>query len=291
MDINAFKVFRTVAVEGSVTKAARRLSYVQSNVTARIQQLEKELGVPLFYREHRKMTLTPAGQTLLPYANQLLRILDEAKTAVLDSSVPHGPLSIGAMESTAAVRLPEIIAQYHQLHPQVELQVLTAPTEVLIEAVFEREIEGAFVDGPVHHPDLVDELTFEERLVLVTSPSDDRLEDVLSEPLLMPFKRCVYLERWQRWLKEQGHRPARVMEFGTLDGIFGCIENGFGVTVVPYSVIAAVANQRRVRCFPIPDPHGVVPTVFMRRRDLYVTTALRTFIDFARSLLSKVSQR
>jgi DNA-binding transcriptional LysR family regulator len=288
MDINAFKVFRTVAIEGSVTRAAERLNYVQSNVTARIQQLEKELGISLFYRHHKKLTLTPAGHELLPYANKILGIFNEAIEAVLHSSVPRGVLSIGAMESTAAVRLPQIFARYHKQYPQVELSVFTAPTEEQVAAVLQYKIEGAFVDGPIEHPEIVEELAFEERLVLVTPPSNQplELEYFLNEPILLPFARCVYLDRWQKWLREQGYNPMKVMEFGTLDGILGCIENGLGVTILPKSMIDLWVRQGRLRCYPIPEPHGVVPTMFIRRSDSYISNALRQFLGLAGIVLT-----
>ncbi|MGQ8972414.1 LysR family transcriptional regulator [Bacillus altitudinis] len=72
MDIKSLEVFKAVAIEQSITKAAQKLNYVQSNVTARIQRLEQELGVPLLYRYHKKISLTPAGRELLPYVNKLL---------------------------------------------------------------------------------------------------------------------------------------------------------------------------------------------------------------------------
>lgn len=283
MDINAFLVFRTVAAEGSVTKAAERLNYVQSNITARIQQLEKEIGVTLFHRDYRKMTLTSAGQLLLPYANRLIETFNEAKEAVTDTSIPRGALTIGAMDSAAAVWLPKVVSAYHNQYPLVDLNIFTAPTEAQIRAVLAHEIDGAFVDGPVSHPDLVNDLEIDERLVLVCAKARGtiELEDVLEEPLLTPFSRCVYLDRWQGWLNERGHRVSKVMEFGTLDGILHCIENGFGITVVPYAQIQHHETQRKIQWHRIPEPYGTVPTVFIHRRDSYVSGALRALIDIA----------
>ncbi|MCY7728052.1 LysR family transcriptional regulator, partial [Bacillus safensis] len=91
MDIKSLEVFKAVAIEQSITKAAQKLNYVQSNVTARIQRLEQELGVPLLYRYHKKISLTPAGRELLPYVNKLLYDFEEAIEAVKLSSTPRGP--------------------------------------------------------------------------------------------------------------------------------------------------------------------------------------------------------
>lgn len=118
MDLAALAIFRAVVHENGVTRAAAKLNRVQSNVTTRIKQLEEELGAPLFVRDGRRLVLTPAGETLLPYAERLLALADEARHAVREDR-PHGRLRLGAMESTAASRLPPVLARYHQTWPDV----------------------------------------------------------------------------------------------------------------------------------------------------------------------------
>ncbi|QQE79240.1 LysR family transcriptional regulator [Alicyclobacillus sp. SO9] len=279
MDINAFKMFLAVANMGSVTKAAEHLNYAQSNVTSRIQQLEKELGKPLFYRHHKKLTLTPAGQELLPYANKLLQDFNEVMDVVEDTSMPRGTLSIGTMDSTAAVRLPKVLAQYYRLYPQVELNVVTAPTEKLVDNVLQYTLEGAFVDGPVEHSDLIEHFAFEEQLVLVTPATNQlfELERILHEPLLTAFVRCRYVARWQRWLRDEGHKPMKVIEFGMIDTVLRCIENGFGVAVLPKSMVSSWVVKGSFNYYPLPDGYASIPTMFIRRKDAYASSALRYF--------------
>src|SRR5476649_1212436 len=100
LDLASLEIFCAVAAEHSVTKAARRLERVQSNVTTRIQQLEEELDTALFLRDGKRMTLTPEGERLLAYAEQLLSLSEEARQAMRPQQ-PNGRLRIGAMESTA----------------------------------------------------------------------------------------------------------------------------------------------------------------------------------------------
>src|SRR5690554_6583159 len=105
MELSDLHVFRTVVEAGGITHAAKRLHRVQSNVTARIRKLEEDLQVQLFVRESRRLQLTPAGRTLLGYADQLLGLAARAREALHDTT-PRGLLRIGTMESTAGVRLP-----------------------------------------------------------------------------------------------------------------------------------------------------------------------------------------
>ena len=123
MDLASLEIFRSVVEEGGITRAATRLHRVQSNVTTRIRQLEASLGVKLFLRDGKRMVLTPAGQTLFDYARRVLDLAEEARQAVLPAR-PQGRLRIASMESTAASRLPAVLAAYHQAWPDVELELV-----------------------------------------------------------------------------------------------------------------------------------------------------------------------
>ncbi len=172
MDLGSLAIFRTVVREAGVTKAAAKLNRVQSNVTTRIRQLEATLGTELFERNGRKLVLTPAGETLLPYAERLLALADEARHAVRENR-PQGRLRLGTMESTAASRLPRVLAAYHQRWPDVTLELATGVTRALIDSVRAYEVDAAVLARPIEPNALPAELfetvpVFEEELVLVT---------------------------------------------------------------------------------------------------------------------------
>src|SRR5690349_204551 len=120
MDLAALEIFRAVVDEGGINKAAARLHRVPSNVTTRVKQLEEELGTRLFVRDRKRLMLSEEGKVLLAYANQLLRLSSEAQAA-LRNGKPRGTLRIGALESTAAARLPPILSRYHRLYPDVHI--------------------------------------------------------------------------------------------------------------------------------------------------------------------------
>lgn len=107
MESGDLRIFQMVAREGSITKAVARLGYVQSNVTARIRQLEEDLKTELFFRHNRGMTLSSSGTVLLHYADQVVGLIEEAKMALASTDKPSGPLMIGSTQTTAAVRSAE----------------------------------------------------------------------------------------------------------------------------------------------------------------------------------------
>src|SRR5579872_5565815 len=106
MNNHDLNIFAAAARLGSITRAAKSLSTVQSNVTARIRLLENELGVQLFHRNHSGITLTPKGHELLPYADQMTALVQKARETVSNSKQVEGILRIGSLQSTASVRLP-----------------------------------------------------------------------------------------------------------------------------------------------------------------------------------------
>ena len=109
LDLDALQIFKAVADEGGVARAAAQLNRVQSNVSTRLKQLEAALDAPLFRRQNRRLVLSDQGRVLLSYADRLLRLSAEAQQAVRDGA-PRGTLRLGTMESTAAARLPPVLA-------------------------------------------------------------------------------------------------------------------------------------------------------------------------------------
>jgi len=162
-----------------MNRAANELHTVQSNVTARVRTLEEELGVQLFHRGRKGVTLTAAGERLLPYAVRVAHLLEEAQKAVKDDGKPRGRLTIGSLETTAALRLSPVLAAYWARYPDVDLVLRTGTTCELIEQVLNYAIEGAFVCGPVNHQDLAEEVFFREELVVLTARTIRSLDDLI----------------------------------------------------------------------------------------------------------------
>jgi len=240
MDIQSLRIFKAVAEYGSISKAAKELNYAQSNITTRMQQLENSLQTVLFYRHNKGITLTAKGELLVTYADKIFRLLEETKQIMRDEEEPQGPLGIGSMETTAAVHLPAFLSNYHSAYPQVDLNLKTGPTSQHIEEVLNYKLDGAFVSGPLSHPDLIVKKVFKEELVLVGNLLLSRFlesERVGNLTLLVLHKGCFYREKFEHWLREEGVRPSKVMEFGSLDALMGCIAAGLGVTLLPLSIV------------------------------------------------------
>jgi len=283
VELSDLVTFSTVARLGGITRAADELNTVQSNVTNRVKALEAEIGTRLFERHSRGMTLTGAGRRLLPYAQRMAALSREAVLATRDDGEPGGPLAIGSMETTAAVRLPSLLAEFHRRFPAVQLTLRTAPTADLVAAVLDGALDGAFVAGPIDHGELTAITAFREELVLVsarrwTSLAALRAGTPESGPTALVFRTgCTYRQRLEQVLSEFGWPSAARFELGTLDGMIGCVAADMGVTLLPRAVVERHDLSGNIRIHALSASLSRVDTVFIQRRTAHQYSALRGF--------------
>lgn len=283
MELTDLLTFSAVARNGGITRAADELNTVQSNVTQRVKALEAEIGTALFERHSRGMTLTGAGRRLLPYAQRMAALSREAVLAARDDGEPKGPLAIGSMETTAAVRLPLLLAEFHRRFPAVRLTLKTATTADLVAAVLDGALDGAFVAGPIEHADLTSTLAFREELVLVTAKRFVNLAALRagtpeSGPTALVFRTgCTYRQRLEQVFSDFGWPSAARFELGTLDGMIGCVAAGMGITLLPRAVVERSDLRKEVNVHGLDTSWSRVDTLFIRRRSAHQYSALNGF--------------
>jgi len=268
MDFAALQVFKAVADEGGISPAARKLHRVQSNVTTRIQQLEASLGTQLFVREKRRLHLSPAGELFRQYAEQMLRLSEQARNAVL-GDVPRGVLRVGTLESTAASRLPPLLSRFHGKYPAVRVELTTGTTDALVEAVLSRRLEAAFVADCGASNQLEATPAFKEELVLVAPrphPRIRRPQDVRTDTLIVFPGGCAYRRRLQAWLAGDGVVPDRVLELSSYHAIVACVASGTGIALVPRSVLQTIRRQEGVAVYPLRANSGGSTTSLVWRK-------------------------
>ncbi|REG58787.1 DNA-binding transcriptional LysR family regulator [Paraburkholderia sp. BL6669N2] len=290
MELRHLKIFCAVAECGSFTAAAMKVHTVQSNVTMRVKELEQELNQQLFIRNKGGVLLTSAGRTFLGYARRILQLADESRAAMLDTSTPGGQLRLGSMETTAAIRLPQVLTKYRQRYPQVQLSLVTGTTVELIKAIENHELDGAFVGGIHQNLTLLQEEVFEEELVLASSSEIDSLTALIhtmpAQTVLVFRTGCFYRSTLENWFYQAGLMPKEILELGTLDGILSCVAAGMGVTLLPKAIVERYGSRQEIRYHRLPTEFAIVKTVFIRRNDTFASPALTAFIDLARCQLT-----
>ncbi len=280
MELGVLRVFQAVAREGSVSRAAEKLNYVQSNVTARVRQLEDELGTQLFYRKSRGMTLTPAGKVLCGYSDKLLGLAEEAERAVKEEDGHWGPLAIGSLNSIASVNLPSLLAKFHRQYPKMEVNLITDRVDSLIERVLDYSLEGAFLHGPVSHAELEEHPAFVQELVLVHPKGEPVFKkDEAPSMLVFPNACCPHRTRLEQWLQDKGQILRSATELGSLEAILGCVAAGMGITLVPRAAVEVSPSRDRLTMKKLPAKYSRLSVVFVRRRDVLMTRGLAAFVE------------
>jgi DNA-binding transcriptional LysR family regulator len=267
MNFSDLHIFKAVVDEGGITRAAAKLHRVPSGVTTRIKHLESSMGVTLFHRDRHRMHLSPTGELLLEYAHRIIRLSEEARVAI-SGSTPRGVLKLGALESTAASRLPQLLSDFHNLYPDVRLELATGTNDFLIDAIAERRLDAAFTaeapGGSLQHVPI-----FPERLVLISSlgyPPIKHPRDVKDVSVITFPNGCAYRRILQRWFGRSGLTGARVLELNSYHAIIACVVSGTGVALMPESVLEIMPHAR-VRRHPIAKTLATVVTPLVWRRD------------------------
>ena len=304
MELRQVETFRAVAEELSFSRAAHRLGYVQSSVSAQVGALEQDLGAPLFDRLGRKIALTDAGRVMLRYSSRLLDLTEEAREAVADAGVGSGEvtgtLTVSAPETLLTYRLPRLLALFHERHPKVRLSVRPSAVGRLVgsmrRSVEEGGVNVAFdLDGPVEVSGLSVEPLLEESVSVIV-PAAHALAsstmaasgDLSGETVLLPEapeSGCAYRGQFERQLGAASVVPAEKMEFQSIEAVKQCVAAGMGVSVMPSVSVSAELEDGKLAALRWQEPFEVL-TQMVWHEERWQSPALRAFLETAREVFS-----
>ncbi|HEX6820389.1 MAG TPA: LysR family transcriptional regulator [Ktedonobacterales bacterium] len=293
MDLRQLTTFTAVANERSFTRAALSLNYAQSSVTAQIQALEDELGVPLFDRLGRRVALTEAGRRLQDYAARMLALADETRAAVTESAEPTGTIVIGVVESLCTYRLPTLLRAYRQRYPQVRLLLHTLPLTDPWRGLLDGTMDAGLSLGETQSvPGVIEESLPNEPLVVIAAPEHrlvgaKRVDplDLENEPVLLTEGACGYRGLFESALSRAGVHPTATLEFGSVEAIKQCVMAGLGIAVLPEMAVHEEIAQGRLVALRWSDPDFAVSSHFVWHKDKWKSPALRAFRDMVHDML------
>lgn len=268
MDLTQLEMFNAVAETGSITQAAQRVHRVPSNLTTRIRQLEADLGVELFIRENQRLRLSPAGHSFLRYSQQILSLVDEARMVVAGDE-PQGLFSLGALESTAAVRIPETLARYNQRYPRIQFDLATGPSGTMTDGVLEGTLSAAFIDGPVMHPGLDGMPVYPEEMMIVAAhghPPISRASEVNGASIYAFRANCSYRRHFESWFHADQATPGRIHEMESYHGMLACVIAGAGLALIPRSMLESMPGHHQVEAWPLAEKWRWLTTWLVWRR-------------------------
>ena len=286
MDTDDLRILVAVAKNGSMNRAAGELHMVQSNVTARVRQLENELGVSLFVRHSRGVRLSEAGQRFLSYSTRIDALVHEAIAAARKGGEPTGDLRIGSLELTIALRFAPILARYTSRYPAVALTVAAGNSADLTQQVLDQALDGAFVLGPVSQSGLNVQPMFRDTLALVTGQSVrtiEELQQTSGTKALVLAQGCSFRERLIGILDSHSIQH-QVLPVASFDAIRSMVEAGLGVTLLPKEFLRGPWKSAAITAHELQEASAQVETVFISRADCPTSSALEAFLLLSHSI-------
>ncbi|WP_312748931.1 putrescine utilization regulator PtrR [Atlantibacter hermannii] len=268
MDLTQLEMFNAVAETGSITAAARKVHRVPSNLTTRLRQLEDDLGVALFIRENQRLRLAPAGYSFLEYSKKILALVSEARS-VVSGDEPQGIFSLGSLESTAAVRIPGVLADYNQRYPRIQFDLVTGPSGTMIDGVQGGTLSAAFVDGPVLHPSLEGQPVYREEMMLVAPVGHKnvaRARDINGASIYAFRANCSYRRHFESWFNADRATPGKIHEMESYHGMLACVIAGAGLALMPRSMLESMPGHHQVQAWPLAEKWRWLNTWLIWRR-------------------------
>lgn len=287
MDIRQLKTFITIAETHSFTQTAQRLDYAQSTATTQIHILERELGVKLFERLGHSITLTSAGNCLLPFAAQIIKLTDEAKLAVEQSREIGGSLSIGAVESLCVTRLPRVLKEYRHRYPNVEITIKFGVASDFPAALQNNTIDVAFFFcKESNHTDSTVEIDLPEKFGLFVYPehplaglTDIYPKDLNGHALILTEPGCSYRKMFENMLSSFNIKPQSIIETGNIQTIKQLVMSGMGVTLLPLCAIEQECHEGRMVQLNWRGPTFDLHAQVIRHKSKWISPQLNAFIQ------------
>lgn len=290
MQIGQLRCFLAVADHRHFTRAARELGLAQPSVSAQVRRLEAELGGELFHRMKGNLTLTPAGEALLPFARRILADVDAATSELSEvGGMARGRLAIGATPSLAATLVPPVLSRFHASYPGIELTLREAGSMDLVAALEEGAVDIALVILPVRHDVLETQALLREELVVAVAPTHPlarrrtvAMTDLRDVPLVMFREGYDLRSATEAACRAAGFAPTFAIEGGEMDGVLRLTAAGLGAAIVPSLVVEPGGPLRAVRI----TGSSLTRTIgIAHRRDRRLSRAAQELVDTVHSLV------
>jgi DNA-binding transcriptional LysR family regulator len=296
MEPRQLDIFRILAHELNFTRAAKKAHCVQSNVTVQIREIEQELGVPLFERLGKQVRLTVHGQRLLPYAERILHLIEEAAVVAVGDRRPAGRLFIGSPESVLTYRMPPVLQIFRANYPDVDLVFRASGTAELIPLLEQGELDlGLVIDDTFSDPRLYVEALCPEPLTLLAHPAHPLAtrsqltpQDLCDQPFLLTDLGCAYRSKLEKVLEGAHVTPKAMMEFTSVETIKQCATLGMGIACLPAIVAQSEIAAGKLVALSWPGSDLTMRTLMVRHKDKWLSPAMEAFLSLLRDRLIPV---
>ncbi|AYB47885.1 selenium metabolism-associated LysR family transcriptional regulator [Paenibacillus lautus] len=294
MNFHQLHIFYTVAERGSFSAAAQALHMSQPAVTMQVQALEEYFGTKLLIRSTKRMELSEAGRTLLPFARKSLELSQETDAAMAAfSNKLQGRLQLGASLTIGEYVLPRLLGPFGREYPDISIMLKVMNTTQILEEIASHQLNFGLIEAPVEHPDMVLDAVMEDELKLIVPSShplaqrEDAiyLKDVLTYPFVLREKGSGTRKVMEDVLLERGHDPESiqtVMELGSTGAVKSAVEEGLGITMLSTSTVKHETALGLVKMIDIADASFKRNFYSIHLRSALLPMSAMTFLAYLR---------
>ena len=289
MEVRDLQVFISVAKHLNYTRAGEEVHLSQPSVSVRIKQLERELGVKLFEQLGKKVSLTEAGELLVPYANRVISAVEDASHAIEElQGLDRGSLRIGASTTPGMYIIPRTIARFKELYPNIDVHLGIRDTREIEDGVIRNEFDFGFVGGHLAgdevdvFPWLTDELT------LIVPPGHRlarkrlvKLDDLMKERFVGRESGSATRATVADRLKESEIQFYTVMEMENPESVKKAVQSGLGIAFISRFAVETELKAKVLAEVRIPKLAISRELKIVYRRDKHLSRAARAFIEIA----------
>jgi DNA-binding transcriptional LysR family regulator len=296
MEITQIETFLAVASLGGFHRAAETLRVTQPAVSARVKALEESLGVELFVRSPKGLTLSDAGRTLRPHAEQLLRMAAVARQSVHQRQSASGPLQIATALSLSVYFLPDVLKHFKQSHAAVPVNIRSGHSKEVLDMVLNEEAEIGLARS-LQHPEVETVSLGDDPLVLVGHPKlgsthvrHARLEEVANWPLIFFDKGSSDWTLTSSMFRRAGLVPNVALEVDTIETAKRMVERGLGLAFLPRMAVGSEIRRGKLNTTRIVDAEPLgrsLDLIHLRRRPL--RTEAEAFMGIVREAMSRIA--
>ncbi|MBP1888908.1 DNA-binding transcriptional LysR family regulator [Clostridium moniliforme] len=290
MNFRKLRIFYETAINLNMTKVAKSLYISQPSVSQAIQELEEELGVKVFDRIGKRLTLTYEGKVYFNYVRRILNLYDEGVDTIRQiNNKEQGKIVIGASTTIGTYILPAIIKNFVEKNKGIDISLIIENTENIEKMILQNKVDFAFVEGNIHSEEVVYEKIWEDELVFI-APYNHKWsnkkylnkDDIKNEKFIMREKGSGSREIVEIYLKEHGIKYKTFMELGSTEAIKKSVEAGLGIGCISKECALEEVERKELIKITFNKERIYRDLLLVAHKDKFISNNMREFIEEAK---------
>ncbi len=294
MEIRSIITFLQVASTQNFSLAAKQLGYSQSAITVQIKKLEKELDTQLFERMGKRVYLTEKGEQFIPYAENILKVTNEAANFSKAQTALKGVLKIGGVESICTALLPDLLLQFHKQYPNVHVVIKSGTTDQLLQMARSNEIDMIFtLDDKLYLDDFTCDFNREEEICFVTKADKKykkhikhmKIDEIIKEPLILTELWGAYQYQLLKLLAARDVKISPILEIGNTETIINLLKNGMGISFLPKYTVSNDIERGQLMKISSDLEQVNMYSQLLYHKNKFITPQMNRFINLIKDKL------